>query len=518
MLQSLLFWQHTEKEVYMPQPLNVLFLSSEVAPFAKTGGLADVSGSLPKALKTLGMDIRVALPYYRMVKEGPFGAEILCEDIETPLGNDLLRDDVYVTRMGGNIPVYLINKDEFFDRDTLYGTSRGDYSDNLERFVFFCKTVFLLCERLKFRPDVIHCNDWQTGLVPAYLRTQCRNTPLFSETASLFTIHNLAYQGLFSGEKLDITGLSPALFNPDGIEFWGQINFLKSGVIFSDSINTVSRKYSREIQTPDFGCGLDGVLRRRKADLFGIINGVDYTEWNPKTDRLIAANYDTRNLGGKAKCKEDLLQEFNLPGKLRSQPIIGVISRLVNQKGFDLLTEIMDELMKKELGFVILGTGDPEYERFFRQIAKRYPEKAGVKIAYDSNLAHKIEAGADMFLMPSLYEPCGLNQIFSLKYGTVPIVRATGGLDDTIVDYTTDTRKGTGFKFKHYRANHLLRRVVDALSVYQNKERWKQLMLHGMKADFSWERSAREYGRLYKRALAKTKKEHEKNRVVGAHI
>lgn len=501
----------------MSQPLKVLFVSSEVAPFAKTGGLADVSGSLPKALKTLGMDIRVVLPYYRMVKAGSFGAEILCKDIETPLGKDLLRDDVYVTWMGGDIPVYLINKDEFFDREALYGTSRGDYFDNLERFVFFCKTIFFLCQRLEFRPDIIHCNDWQTGLVPAYLRTQYRDIPFFSQTASLFTIHNLAYQGLFSMEKSDITGLPSTLFNPDGIEFWGKINFLKSGVIFSHTISTVSRKYSREIQTPDFGCGLDGVLRRRKTDLFGIVNGVDYTEWNPKTDRLIATNYDAEDPSGKAKCKEDLLREFHLPGKLRGQPIIGVISRLVSQKGFDLFAEIINELMKKELGFVILGTGDPEYERFFRQIAEQFPEKAGVRIAYDTKLAHKIEAGADMFLMPSRYEPCGLNQIFSLKYGTVPIVRATGGLDDTIVDYTSDTGRGTGFKFKHYRAKHLLRRIVDALSVYQHEDRWKQLMLQGMKTDFSWERSAKEYVRLYSRALAKARKEYEKNRSGGLH-
>ena len=486
----------------MPQPLKVLFLSSEVAPFAKTGGLADVSGSLPKALKTLGLDIRVALPYYRMVKDGSFEVEILCKNIETPVGKDLLRDDVYATSIDGNIPVYLINKDEYFDRGALYGTPRGDYFDNLERFVFFCKTVFLLCRKIDFGPDIIHCNDWQTGLVPAYLRSRYRSTPLFSQTASLFTIHNLAYQGLFSREKFDVTGLPTEFFNPDGIEFWGKINLLKCGVIFANSINTVSRKYSREIQTRDFGHGLDGVLRMRKRDLFGIANGVDYAEWNPKTDPLIAANYDAKDLSGKAKCKEDLLGEFNLPGELGDRPIIGVISRLVSQKGFDLLAEIIDDLMKKDLGLVILGTGDREYERLFLQIAERHPRKAGVRIAYDNTLAHKIEAGADMFLMPSRYEPCGLNQIFSLKYGTVPIVRATGGLDDTIVDYQSNTGRGTGFKFRCYRPEDLLRRIADSLLVYQNRERWKKIMLQGMKADFSWKRSAAAYVKLYKRALA----------------
>jgi starch synthase len=489
----------------MPQPLKVLFLSSEVAPFAKTGGLADISGSLPKALKALGIEIRVALPYYRMVKKGCFDIEILCENIETSIGSDRLRDDAYVTRMDGDIPVYLINKEEYFDRGSLYGTSKGDYFDNLERFVYFCKALFVVCQRLNYGPDIIHCNDWQTGLVPAYLQTLFRNTPPFSRSASLFTIHNIAYQGLFSQEKFDVTGLPRDLFSPKGIEFWGRINLLKSGIVFSHIINTVSRRYSQEIQAPEFGYGLDGVLRSRKRDLFGILNGVDYTEWNPKTDPLIAANYDVTDLRGKGRCKEDLLREFHLPERLKSKPVIGVISRLVSQKGFDLLGEIVDDLMGKELGLVILGTGDLEYERRFLEIARRYPEKVGVKITYDNTLAHKIEAGADMFLMPSRYEPCGLNQIYSLKYGTVPIVRATGGLDDTIEDYHANRRKGTGFKFKRYRARDLFRRIEDALSVYGNQEWWKGLQVQGMKADFSWDRSAKEYAILYKKALARAR-------------
>ena len=489
----------------MPHPLKVLFLSSEVAPFAKTGGLADVSGSLPKALKALGMDIRLALPYYRMIKDGSFEVEILFEDIATPLRSDILRDDIYVTWMEGDIPVYLINKDEYFDRASLYGTSKGDYFDNLERFVYFCKTVFLLCKKLGFGPDVIHCNDWQTGLVLAYLRARYRNTPLFCQTASLFTIHNIAYQGLFSQEKFDVTGLPSNLLTPDGIEFWGKINLLKSGIVFSDIITTVSRKYSQEIQTPEFGYGLDGILRDRKDDLFGIVNGVDYTEWNPKTDPLIAANYDAKDLGGKARCKEDLLREFGLPRRLKSKPVMGVISRLVSQKGFDLLVEILDDLMKRDLGIIILGTGDPEYERRLLHIRERYSQKAGIKVAYDNTVAHKIEAGADMFLMPSRYEPCGLNQIFSLRYGTVPIVRATGGLKDTILDYNTKTGRGTGFKFKRYRARDFLRRIEDALLVFEDKEKWKKLMLHGMETDFSSERSAKEYASLYKRASAKAR-------------
>jgi len=491
----------------MPRPLKILFVSSEVAPFAKTGGLADVSESLPKALKTLGIDIRVVLPYYRMVKDGSFEVETLCENIETRVGKDLLRDDVYLTWMEGDIPVYLINKDEYFDRAFLYGTGKGDYFDNLERFVYLSKTLFLLCTEIDFGPDVIHCNDWQTGLVSPYLRLYFRKNPLFSRTGSLFTIHNIAYQGLFPREKFDVTGLPMNLLNPSGIEFWGQINLMKSGLIFSDIISTVSRKYSQEIQTPHFGHGLDGVLRSRKRDLFGIVNGVDYTEWNPGTDPHIAANYDIEDLGGKDRCKQDLLTQFKLPRGLRSRPIIGVISRLVSQKGFDLLAEIIDDLIKTDLGLVILGTGDPAYEGLFLQIQERYPRKVGVKIAYDNTLAHRIEAGADMFLMPSRYEPCGLNQIFSLRYGSVPIVRATGGLDDTIVDYHARTEKGTGFKFKRYRAEDLLKRIRDALSVYENRGKWKDLMLQGMKADFSWETSAKKYVALYKNALRKARDE-----------
>jgi starch synthase len=485
----------------MGHPLKVLLVSSEVAPFAKTGGLADVSGALPLALKRLGIDVRVALPYYRAVKEGPFEVACLLENLEIRVGHDVLRDDVYVTSMKGDIPVYLINKDEYFDRRSLYGTSKGDYFDNLERFVYFSKALFLLCKRLPFAPDVIHSNDWQTGLVPAYLQSMFRKTSPFVKTASLFTIHNLAYQGLFPGEKFHVTGLPEHLFAPHGIEFWGRINLLKSGILFSDIVTTVSRQYSKEIQTPEFGYGLDGVLRNRREDLFGVVNGVDYGEWAPERDPLIAAHYSVSNLDGKERCKEDLLALFHLPEALKTQPVIGVISRLVSQKGFDLLAGILDELMKEDLGLIVLGTGDPVYEQLFLQAAQRYPRKVAVKITYDNPLAHKIEAGADMFLMPSRYEPCGLNQIYSLKYGTVPIVRATGGLEDTIVDYDIQTERGTGFKFRRYQADDLLRCIRGALSVYQDRKRWERLMHQGMEADFSWERPARRYLSLYKRAI-----------------
>jgi len=486
----------------MAESLNVLFLSPEAAPFAKTGGLADVAGSLPKALKEMGCDIRVAMPYYRMAKKGDFTVSLLYEDVEIPLFGEVLKGDIFLTEADGRVPLYLINKDEYFDREYLYGTPKGDYFDNVERFVYFSRMAFLLCKKLNFQPHVFHCNDWQTGLVPAYLKTMYTEDPFFSGTSSLFTIHNIAYQGIFHEKKLEVTGLPRDVYHPGGIEYWGKINFLKAGIVFSDIINTVSHRYSREIQTPEFGYGLEGVLRHRSDDLYGVLNGADYGEWNPKTDPLIAANYDENDLSGKTKCKEDLLAGFNLPRSLNKLPILGVISRLADQKGFDLLAESMKGLMRMDLGFVLLGRGDERYHQLFERIAKEYPKKAGIKIAYDNTLAHKIEAGADIFLMPSRYEPCGLNQMYSLKYGTVPLVRATGGLDDTIQDYNPKTGEGTGFKFQSYSPRDFLDTVRKALAVYRDGERWEKLMIRGMKADFSWQRAAREYVNLYGRAKA----------------
>ncbi len=489
----------------MAESLRVLFLSPEVAPFAKTGGLADVAGSLPKAIKAMGHDIRVVMPYYRMAKKGDFNVRVLFEDVEVSLPGEALRDDIFSLEEDGGIPLYLVNKDEYFDREYLYGTPKGDYFDNVERFVYFSRMAFLLCKMLDFQPHVFHCNDWQTGLIPAYVRTIYKEDPFFSGTCSLFTIHNLGYQGIFDERKLETTGLPREVYHPGGIEYWGKINLLKAGIVFSDIINTVSHQYSREIQSPEFGYGLDGVLRDRGNDLYGILNGADYGEWNPRADPLIAANYDERDLSGKAQCKEDLLAEFNLPRSLKKLPLLGVISRLADQKGFDLLAESMGDLMRMDLGFVLLGTGDEKYHQLFGRIAGQYPEKAGIKIAYDNTLAHKIEAGSDIFLMPSRYEPCGLNQMYSLKYGTVPLVRATGGLEDSIQDYNRKTGVGTGFKFQAYSSRDFLDKVRQALALYQDRERWKRLMIRGMKADFSWQRSAREYVDLYGKARAKGK-------------
>jgi starch synthase len=486
---------------------KVLFASSEVVPFAKTGGLADVAGTLPVALRALGCDIRIIMPFYRMVESVAAERTLVVEGLEIPVGNKIYAADIWETRLAQSVPVYLIKCDEFFDRGSLYGTAKGDYRDNAERFIFFSRCALEACMKLGFAPDIVHCHDWQSGLIPAYLKTIYSNKPCFSKTGSVFTIHNIAYQGLFDKDAFNLTGLPGRLFSIDGLEYWGKMSILKAALIFSDVINTVSKKYSEEIQTPEFGYGMEGILARRAADLYGILNGVDYEEWNPAADTYIAAHYSSTDLKGKQTCKEDLLKEYNLPASLRKQPLLGVISRLADQKGFDLLAEIIDELMAIDLGFVLLGTGEQKYHDLFTAIGKKYPQRAGIKIAYNNAIAHKIEAGCDLFLMPSRYEPCGLNQIYSLKYGTVPVVRATGGLDDTIVDYNESDGRGNGFKFAEYSAREFLKVMKRALTVYANRAAWTRLVKNCMGYDFSWEQSAQQYMELYGKALEKVKRE-----------
>jgi len=485
----------------MDKPLQVLFATPEAVPFAKTGGLADVAGALPKSLRELGCEIKLIMPYYRMVKDSGLPHQSLAEEIEVPLGYEKLKADIYQGRLNQDIPVYFIGREEFFDRPHLYGTAKGDYFDNAERFIFFSKAVLLFCQLMGFSPDIIHHHEWQTGLIPAYLKSVYRNDPLLSRTAAVFTIHNIAYQGLFKKEKFWVTDLPAEMYNPEGIEFWERINFMKAGIVYADAINTVSKKYSEEIQTVEYGYGLEGILRKRRSRLYGILNGVDYKEWDPADDPHLIARYDLNDLHGKKECKKDLLKEFHLPSTLGNAPLLGMISRLADQKGFDLLMEILEELFTLDIGFILLGTGDQKYHDLFTQIAHKYHQKAGIRIAYDDKLAHKIEAGADFFLMPSRYEPCGLNQIYSLKYGTIPIVRATGGLDDTITPYDPVSKKGNGFKFVRYEAKEFLNTIRGAIRIYSQPEHWKQLLRNAMTADFSWKRSAEAYLQLYRKAL-----------------
>jgi starch synthase len=481
-------------------PVKVLFVSPEVVPFAKTGGLADVAGSLPKALKKLGCDVRLVMPLYRMVRQGNHPLKKRLEGIRVPIGSRAIEVDIYESSLPGDIPVYFIERDEFFDRGNLYGTPKGDYFDNDQRFVLFSKTALALAPQLPFQPDLVHGHDWQTGLIPALLHFQRHRDPFWAGTAALFTIHNIAYQGLFDPDIIPLAGLPWEAYSPSGLEFWGSVNLLKSGIVYSQIINTVSRKYSREIQTEEYGYGLEGILSYRRNDLFGIINGVDYEDWNPKTDPLIAAPYDDNDLTGKTACKIDLLKQFNLSEERQASPLLGVISRLADQKGFDLLAAVMDRLIEKEVTLVVLGTGEEKYHQLFSELAASFPHKIGLRLAYDNALAHKIEAGSDMFLMPSRYEPCGLNQIYSLKYGTIPIVRATGGLDDTIQPFQAQDRSGTGFKFQEYQAEAFWKSLEEALQTYKNPNLWRVLMRQAMTQDFSWENSAREYLRLYQLA------------------
>jgi starch synthase len=487
----------------MMSQLKILFASSEVNPFAKTGGLADVSASLPSALAWLGYEVITVMPMYRSVMEGTFKLKQMEEPLEIPFRGKLLKAKVFYSEIEPNLLVYFIKRDEFFDRSMLYGTSEGDYFDNADRFIFFCRAVLYLCKAINFQPVVIHCNEWQTALLPVYLKTLGKDDAFFRSIRTVFTIHNLAYQGIFPKEYMAVSGLSQELFSMNGLEYYGLMNFMKGGILFSDIVTTVSEKYAQEIKTPEYGYGLDGVLKDRSDDLYGVLNGVDYTEWNPETDPHIVSRYSAKDLSGKRKCKEDLRRVMKLKGS-EDSPITGMTMRLAQQKGCDILAEAVDELIKLDLLLVLLGQGEEKYEKQIADLGKKYKGRFGVKIGFDNVLAHKIEAGSDMFLMPSRYEPCGLNQMYSLKYGTIPIVRATGGLDDTIREFNPETEQGNGFKFAEYSSAALIEEVKKALTAYQNKRLWQKLVKKAMKEDFSWKKSALKYAELYDRVLSKS--------------
>ena len=479
--------------------MHIAFAASECVPFSKTGGLADVVGALPRALAALGHQVSVYVPRYRQTK---------LTDPQTVVGSITVPfDDKYrfcsVVTAGTNSPdgvkFYFVEYPPYFDRDALYGTPAGDYPDNAERFALFSRAV-LETSKILGVPQVFHCHDWQSALVPVMLRTLYAEDPAFRDVATVFTIHNMGYQGLFPPDTLPLVMLPWELLTMSKMEFFGQVNFLKGALVHSDFITTVSKKYSQEIQTTEYGFGLEGVLRGRAATVAGILNGVDYDEWSPQTDKFTVAKYSPQDLSGKLKCKQDLLHAFGIANVDAKVPVIGIVSRFAAQKGFDLIAQIMDRLAREEMIMVVLGSGDKPYEEMFQRLNKQFPNKIAAKVAFDNAIAHKIEAGADMFLMPSRYEPCGLNQIYSLKYGTVPIVRATGGLDDTIEPWDARTGKGTGFKFSDYTGEALLATIKQALLSYQDPSSWQTLMRNGMSRDFSWGASAREYGKIYDRA------------------
>ncbi len=484
--------------------MKILILSSEAVPFAKTGGLADVAGSLPAALKRLGLDVHLCLPHYRISLEKNHPTRPLLDDLDIPLGGVMLRANVLKARNEDEIPVYLIDREDMYDRPNLYGNKKGDYYDNLERFTFFAHCTLEMIQHLDLIPDIIHCHDWQAGLVPALLKGPYKKSPYFSNTATVFTIHNLGYQGIFPATKFPVTGLNVAdFFNPDGVEFWGNISLLKAGIVYADAVTTVSPTYSQEIQTPEYGMGMEGILQNRRGSLYGILNGVDYNEWNPTRDMHIAANYSWKRVVGKKQCKESLIHEMSLDPSLTNKPLLGMISRLDAQKGLDILVTILDKILALDMGLVILGSGDEKIQVAIQQAADRHSGKVGIYIGFNESLAHRIMAGVDIFLIPSRYEPCGLTQMYALKYGTVPVVRATGGLNDTITAFHTKTGEGNGFRFGPYDAKAFFTAIEQAVELYKDQQAWKKIQANGMQEDFTWDRSAAAYVEVYRSVLKK---------------
>ncbi|HKY32230.1 MAG TPA: glycogen synthase GlgA [Candidatus Polarisedimenticolia bacterium] len=472
-------------------------MATEMAPLAKVGGLADVVGALAPALVRLGHEVRVILPRYAAIDAAKHGLK--------PAGA-VMRAEVGPS--GAKVPVDLLVSDEHFGRPGIYNDPKDGkgYPDNAERFIFFQKAALSHLKATGFRPDVIHCHDHQTALVPAYLKMQLSSDPFFAGVASLITIHNLGYQGLFPPEVLQIAGFDASLFYPvSPFEFWGKVNFMKIGLCFADVITTVSPTYAREITGPEQGCGLEGVLASRRDDLFGVLNGIDDQYWSPSKDPHIQDHYDLKSQAGKAKCKTALLSTMELPPPpaRKRVPVIGIISRLTEQKGFDLIEKALPSLMQRELRLVVLGSGEPRYVQMLQSARESHPGKVGVRIGFDEALAHLIEAGSDMFLMPSLYEPCGLNQMYSLAYGTVPIVRATGGLADTVRE---EGDNPNGFVFRPYDAGQMMAAIERALAAYADRVGWTRLMKAGMKGDYSWTASAATYAELYARAAGRAER------------
>ncbi len=493
----------------MARPLNVLLLSSEVEPFAKTGGLADVSSALPKSIKSLDHEVRIMMPRYGSINErkSQLHDMIRLKDIPVLIGNKHLLASVkssFLANGHSKVQVYFLDNHSLFGRTGLYvhPETKKDYTDNDVRFIFFARGALEVLKRLGWKPDIIHCNDWPTGLVPVYLKTLYKNDPFYKETRTVFTVHNMAYQGEFPKSSFAKTGLPESVMNEKGIESNGKLNMLKAGLVFADAITTVSERYAKEIQgSEEYGCGLQETVKKRTSDLTGILNGIDYSMWNPATDEVIPHRYDVKSLDQKMENKKALLKNIELPF-CEFTPLIGIVSRLAEQKGIDIIMNAFDALMQLPIQFVVLGVGEKRYHDFFAKAQKKHREKLAIHLTFDGDLAHFIEAGSDAFLMASRFEPCGLNQMYSLKYGTVPIVRATGGLDDTVEDFEPLTGSGTGFKFTNYTGNDLLTAVRRAATTFADQSAWKKIIKNGMARDFSWEVSAKKYLQVY-RGLAK---------------
>jgi len=491
--------------------MRVLFATSEVVPFSKTGGLADVSNALPKALADLGVEVHIFSPLYAKVKD-----EFKPTDtgIKAELRVFRRRQTAFLRRAklpNSPVEVFFVEHDGYFYRPGLYGDERGPYRDNSERFIFFCRAVLETAKALGHHYDVVHSNEWQTAMLPVYLKTLYADDEHWRRTASVQALHNLAYQGVFNQWDFNFTGLDWEFFSWRYLEFWGKLNLLKGGIVFADKLVTVSPTYAEEIQSSaEYGCGLEGVLKSRSHDLVGILNGCDYTVWNPETDKLIPANYTEKDLSGKAQCKAALQQECGFE-KTQNVMLVGIVTRLAEQKGLDILLPVLGEILDLGVQFVVLGTGDKGYEKALAEMGRRRPDRMRAFIKFDERLAHLIEAGADAFLMPSRYEPCGLNQMYSMRYGTIPIVRKTGGLADTVRDFTPqalEDGEATGFVFEDYKADALLSAVKRAYGLFsEDKETWLALVRNAMSKRFTWDKSAPKYLRLYEEAMAKRRKE-----------
>lgn len=478
--------------------MNILIAASEAAPFVKTGGLAYVAGSLQKEFKKIkGIEACLMLPLYHGIRE-KFGLKDTGIEVAVPLGNRQVAGRIWL--YGSS--VYFIECGEFFDREEPYGTHKGDYPDNAARFVFFNRAVLEACMALKITPDVIHCNDWQAGLIPLYLKTIYR-TDFFKKTAVVFTIHNIVYQGLFNADEFALTGLGREWFNPEGIEFHGKINFLKAGLIAADIVTTVSSTYKKEILTAGSGRGLEGVLNRLPSGLHDVINGIDTEYWDPETDTFIPANYSVAAMSGKAACKKSLIDECSLGSGNKNAPVIAMIGRLSEQKGLEILFDALDGIISLGAKLIMLGKGDEQFHAYIRKAAEKHKGNVFFDIGYNEQLSRRIYAGSDIFLMPSKYEPCGLGQLIAMRYGTIPVARETGGLADTITDYEPLSGHGTGFLFKEHSASSLRESVRSALCVYAYKKSWQKLVSNAMQMDFSWKGPARKYLGLYGRAVQK---------------
>jgi starch synthase len=478
------------------QPLKILILASEVVPFAKVGGLADVVGALPKALQELGQDVRVVMPRYRQVDPERFALMTILDALTVNIAGFQEQVNVRLGSIGNGIPVYMIDAPRFFDRENIYG-----YTDDGERFILFCRAALEAMRALGWSPDIIHCNDWQTGIVPNWMHTVYHGDPFFANTATVYTIHNLAYQGIFGYRILEVAGVAAGGFlYPQIVELANVVDIMGRGILFADAITTVSGRYAQEILTPEFGEKLDQLLRSRRERLFGILNGIDYQEMNPAADRYIHTCYDSETLDKRAENKRALQERAHLPAK-PEVPLLAMISRLTDQKGFDLIAQIAQPLLAQGIQLVVLGIGDTHYHEMFQNLAARYPEQVAIFLTFNTELAQAIYAGSDMFLMPSRFEPCGLGQLIAMRYGSVPIVRSVGGLADTVQEYDPRTGEGNGFAFSKYDPWEFFAAIVRALELFRIKGIWRTLQRRGMAADHSWRASAIRYIEVYRNAL-----------------